>query len=163
VIIYCPVWVDQFGPRTSKTIMMSLLQVTGPLGIVLGYLLTALLIRADISWTISFVIQAIIYGACSIALFFTPNIYYSASIHCMNPNKPEEEKKENDKNQDKDKSSTFNQNDKEEVEDKKQEDIVSLYGHKSKIEFDEAKNFWKNLSRLLKIKVGYLILMNQYF
>jgi hypothetical protein len=90
------------GLELKKTIMMSLLQLTGPLGIVLGYLLTALLIIGGISWTISFIIQAIIYATFSIALSFTPSIYYSAKLHCINPYIPEKIEK-SDNNQDKDK------------------------------------------------------------
>ena len=38
--IYFPVWVDQFGPKTTKTIMMAFIQVASPLGIVIGYAMT---------------------------------------------------------------------------------------------------------------------------
>jgi hypothetical protein len=47
--VFFPVWVDQFGPKKGKAMMISLLQVAVPLGIVLGYLMTALFIDFDIS------------------------------------------------------------------------------------------------------------------
>jgi len=55
ISIYSPIWVDQFGPRNRKTVMMSLIQAASPLGIVLGYGLTAV-IQEYIDWTYSFII-----------------------------------------------------------------------------------------------------------
>jgi MFS family permease len=70
VIIYCPVWVDQFGISNRKTLMMSLLQVTGPVGIVSGYAMTAVFIKSNMSWKSSFQVQAAIYALLSIILIF---------------------------------------------------------------------------------------------
>lgn len=42
ICIYLPLWVDQYGPRHSKSLMLAIQQVSGPLGVVLGYILTAL-------------------------------------------------------------------------------------------------------------------------
>jgi len=36
-----PVWCDQFGIKKKRPIMISILQSGSPLGVVLGYLLTA--------------------------------------------------------------------------------------------------------------------------
>jgi len=44
LIIYFPVWVDQNGPEKSKTMWLTLLQVSVPLGIVLGYALTGVIV-----------------------------------------------------------------------------------------------------------------------
>jgi MFS family permease len=129
--------------------MMSLLQVTGPLGIVSGYILTSLLLKAEISWNISFVIQAILHAVCAFALLFTSNIYYSSTLHCLNP-KQEEEKQVNEKS---DKSQELDRISNKSSSIKKQDDEISIFGHKSKEDFDEAKNFWKNLCQLVKIRV----------
>lgn len=40
ITIYFPVWIDQFGPRKWKTVMMSVFNITSPLGVILGYILT---------------------------------------------------------------------------------------------------------------------------
>lgn len=40
ISIYIPVWIDQFGLRSSKTIMITLFQITSPLGLIVGYLAT---------------------------------------------------------------------------------------------------------------------------
>lgn len=43
ITIYYPVWVDQYGMRTSKTIMMSIFNITSPLGVIFGYVLTMMI------------------------------------------------------------------------------------------------------------------------
>lgn len=40
VTIYFPVWVDQFGPKNWKTIMLTVFNITSPLGVIFGYVLT---------------------------------------------------------------------------------------------------------------------------
>ena len=40
ITIYFPVWIDQFGPRSWKTIMLSIFNITSPLGVMFGYILT---------------------------------------------------------------------------------------------------------------------------
>lgn len=43
ITIYFPVWIDQYGPRKWKTMMLSVFNITSPLGVVLGYILTMLI------------------------------------------------------------------------------------------------------------------------
>lgn len=40
IAIYFPVWVDQFGMRSWKTLMMAIFNITSPLGVVIGFILT---------------------------------------------------------------------------------------------------------------------------
>lgn len=40
VTIYFPVWVDQFGPKAWKTLMLTVFNITSPLGVIFGYVLT---------------------------------------------------------------------------------------------------------------------------
>ena len=40
--IYFPVWCDQFGPKDRKNGMIAYLQICVPLGVVFGYILTAI-------------------------------------------------------------------------------------------------------------------------
>ena len=70
---------------------MSWLQVSGPLGVVLGYALTSILIRNDVHWTNSFVFQSVIYAVLTFIMIFTPKIYYSSTLDCINAPRPEEE------------------------------------------------------------------------
>lgn len=46
---YFPIWVDCFAPKRAKAIMISIIQVGVPVGIVLGYLMTSLLLKFDVS------------------------------------------------------------------------------------------------------------------
>ena len=38
--IYMPVWIDQFGMKSWKTIMMAVFNITSPLGVVIGFIMT---------------------------------------------------------------------------------------------------------------------------
>lgn len=44
MVIYFPVWVDLFAPKSLSTIWMTLLQVAVPLGVTIGYVMTAIII-----------------------------------------------------------------------------------------------------------------------
>ena len=44
MVIYFPVWVDLFAPKYYSTIWMTLLQVAVPLGVTIGYVMTAIII-----------------------------------------------------------------------------------------------------------------------
>lgn len=37
-----PVWCDQFGFKSKKTLMITFIQVGSPLGVVIGFLVTSL-------------------------------------------------------------------------------------------------------------------------
>ena len=63
---------------------MSLLQISSPLGVVLGYAMTTILVRAKIQWTWAFTISAIILAVYGIAIIFFPSIYFSTSLRCVN-------------------------------------------------------------------------------
>ena len=43
-----PVWIDQFGPRNMKTVMMSVFNLTSALGVVIGFILT-MIIKIDLN------------------------------------------------------------------------------------------------------------------
>jgi hypothetical protein len=161
---------------------MSFLQIGSPLGVVLGYTLTMLIIRADVKWQFSFIIQAIIFALFTIVNICLPKIFFSKSLKCINPTnfyleehkKNEkrirvEEKKnldeENNNKNDKELKAESFENDHEGEENKnaviesnkekieeKLEDIVSLYQHKVDND-DKLKTFWRNLCRLARIKV----------
>ena len=74
--IYLPVWCDQYGKKSSNTLMIMMIQLGLPAGIVIGYGIE-MLINA---WEISFLIQGII---CCILAFFMltfPLLYFSFDL-----------------------------------------------------------------------------------
>jgi MFS family permease len=75
-VIYFPVWIDQFGPTKSKTILMTFLQVGVPLGIVIGYGIVSF-IKNNIGWQYGFVAQGAICMISLIICLFIPNVYFS--------------------------------------------------------------------------------------
>jgi len=156
ISIYSPVWVDQYGARNRKTIMMSLLEVTSPLGVVVGYVMTSLLIKSDIYWGWSFIIQAILSAVFVVFIFFLPNIYFSHTLRCINPIEPVvASKKKKEKEEFNQILEDLNKRRQEEEHDRKATDVVSIFQH-GKVEEGEAANFWKALCKLLKVRVFML-------
>lgn len=76
--IYFPIWIDQFGIQTKKTVMMSLIQMASPLGMVLGYTLNTIL--GSDKWKLTLLIEAIsLFFFVSIILFI-PKKYFSKKL-----------------------------------------------------------------------------------
>ena len=90
ISIYLPLWCEQFGVETKKTIMMALIQVAPPLGVLIGYIITTLLnmyltylpyfgdIEKDKRWLFSFYIQSFIIWGISISLLFFSDKYFNS-------------------------------------------------------------------------------------
>jgi MFS family permease len=50
ITIYFPVWIDQYGPKSWKTFMLSIFNVTSPFGVIFGYFLTSMIkLNYDVS------------------------------------------------------------------------------------------------------------------
>jgi MFS family permease len=146
VIIYCPVWVDQYGQSNKKTLMMSLLQVTGPVGVVSGYAMTAVFIKSKMSWKSSFQVQAGIFALLSFIVIFVPDIFFSSNLH--NSKSPEEKEKTKKLENEQNNNSIINQS-------QENSDIVSLFEYVY-VDESEASGFWKNLKLLLKQRIYML-------
>jgi MFS family permease len=147
--IYSPVWVDQYGPRNKKTIMMSILLAATPLGIVLGYSITMLITRAEVSWRVSFILQGVLFGVFVVSIIFIPGNYFSTSLKCMNP--PDyhlENMKKEDEKKLKKSRGTIKIADK-----KKDDDVISLFQYKIDKK-SKILNFWKDLCTLIRVKVN---------
>lgn len=129
ISIYLPLWCDQFGVERRKTLMLALIQVVGPLGVLVGYIVTTLLnmylswlpyfgdIEKNERWLYSFYIQSILIWCISISFIFFPNTYFNSKTRRV-PIEFEEILNKNEKgiNQDVLKRSFFyngNQNSKE--------------------------------------------------
>ena len=76
-----PVWIDIFAPVDKKTIWLTLSQLAVPLGIVLGYGSTAVLV-SNLNWRWSFIIQAFAFVPISLLFIFYPTKYFkSQQVH----------------------------------------------------------------------------------
>lgn len=71
--IYFPVWVDLFGRDDQKTIWLTILQTSVPLGVVLGYGVTAVFDSEFHSWQLSYHLQAFIYLVLFLWFAFIPS------------------------------------------------------------------------------------------
>ena len=67
IIIYFPVWCDQYSPNGKRSMMIALLQMGVPLGVVLGYVLTVIIkntysvIKHLFSGIIRFTFKVLVY------------------------------------------------------------------------------------------------------
>ena len=74
--IYIPVWVDQFGVKPLKTLMMTVINITSPLGQVVGYAIGTF--NVPEKWPYSFaLVGCLIWGIGSI-IIISPTRYFSA-------------------------------------------------------------------------------------
>ena len=73
--IYLPVWVDQYGIYSKKSIMMSLISVPSAFGYLLGYIFAVFT-----SWRSTFRINCLMSGILLICFLFSKSLYFSKSI-----------------------------------------------------------------------------------
>lgn len=87
--IYIPVWVDQFGIKKLKTMMMTVINITSPLGQTVGYVLGT--INEPDKWYLNYmIVGSLILGFGSLLLFF-PSKYFSAKYNFIGYQKEGEE------------------------------------------------------------------------
>ena len=75
--IYVPVYVDQFGVKPLKTIMISICNITSPLGRTLGFAIGTAL--GEIRWRYSFSVVGLILLFLAIIIMFSPPRYFAAA------------------------------------------------------------------------------------
>ena len=75
--IYVPVYVDQFGVKPLKTIMISICNITSPLGRTLGFAIGTAL--GEIRWRYSFSCVGLILLFLAIIIMFSPKRYFAAA------------------------------------------------------------------------------------
>ena len=70
-VIYLPLWCNQYGITNQRSIMLSIGQLTTPLGVFVGYLIASecISINENIGWKFSFVIQSVIIIIMIVLLF----------------------------------------------------------------------------------------------
>ena len=71
--IYIPLYVDTFGTKTTKPIMLSLILLAPPIGVVTGYGITGTCISAGVDWRVSFIIQGATMAFCFFVILLIPN------------------------------------------------------------------------------------------
>lgn len=71
--IYIPLYVDTFGTKTTKPIMLSLILLAPPIGVVIGYGITGICIAAGADWRASFIIQGATMAFCFFVILLIPN------------------------------------------------------------------------------------------
>ena len=74
--IYIPVWVDQFGVKKFKTMMMTIINITSPLGQTVGFVLGT--INEPDKWYLNYMIVGSLILAFGSLLIFFPQKYFSA-------------------------------------------------------------------------------------
>ena len=79
--IYIPVWVDQFGIKKLKTMMMTVINITSPLGQTVGYVLGT--INEPDKWYLNYmIVGGLILGFGSLLLLF-PTKFFSAKYNFL--------------------------------------------------------------------------------
>ena len=79
--IYIPVWVDQFGIKKLKTMMMTIINITSPLGQTVGYVLGT--INEPDKWYLNYmIVGGLILGFGSLLLLF-PSKFFSAKYNFL--------------------------------------------------------------------------------
>ena len=79
--IYIPVWVDQFGIKKLKTMMMTIINITSPLGQTVGYVLGS--INKPDKWYLNYMIVGILILSFGGLLLFFPEKYFSAKYNFL--------------------------------------------------------------------------------
>ena len=77
--IYIPVWVDQFGIKKLKTMMMTVVNITSPLGQTVGYVLGT--INEPDKWYLNYMIVGTLILCFGSLLLFFPHKYFSAKFN----------------------------------------------------------------------------------
>ena len=77
--IYIPVWVDQFGIKKLKTMMMTIINITSPLGQTVGYILGT--INEPDKWYLNYFIVGVLINVFGGILLFFPAKYFSAKYN----------------------------------------------------------------------------------
>jgi len=120
--IYIPVWVDQFGIKKLKTMMMTVVNITSPLGQTVGYVLGT--INEPDKWYLNYCIVGTLILCFGSLLCFFPDKYFSAKFNFIGY---KEEGKEGFVNEPKDwKQTTFFENGEMKVKTKAQGSMLEI-------------------------------------
>ena len=73
--VYMPVWIDQFGIKKYKTLLLTILYMAISMGMILGAWIGTVIFNND--WKKSFICEGLIFIGLSASLFAVPQKYYS--------------------------------------------------------------------------------------
>ena len=73
--VYMPVWIDQFGIKKYKTLLLTILYMAISMGMILGAWIGTVLFNNN--WKKSFICEGLIFIGLSASLFAVPQKYYS--------------------------------------------------------------------------------------
>jgi predicted MFS family arabinose efflux permease len=76
LVVYMPLYIDAFTSRESKSLWMSNNLLAPPLGVMIGYGITAIIIKFLGNWRISFIIQGFSMGLAFIIILFIPTKFF---------------------------------------------------------------------------------------
>ena len=165
LIIYIPVWSDQFGIHKYKSIMLSIIHISSSFGYLFGYAMGSLW-----GWKNAFYVENIlIFSQIVIIILFIPDKYFSKNLMPLKSKKESEQtKKEEEKTKDnidieniEEENNLIDQNiNNDEIKKElKDEDNISLFEDiQTKEKEIKKESILNNLKILLKSKI--FILMN---
>ena len=89
VIIYLPLWCNQYGITNKKSIMISFGQLTTPIGVFTGYLIASICISIDKvnGWKYAFVIQSVVIFLMIFPFFYAPNSVFESKYESFKDDK----------------------------------------------------------------------------
>ena len=73
--VYMPVWIDQFGIKKYKTLLLTILYMAISIGMIVGAWIGTVLFNND--WKKSFICCGVIFLILSVSLFIIPQKYFS--------------------------------------------------------------------------------------
>lgn len=80
VIIYLPLWCNQYGITNKRSIMISFGQLTVPIGVFIGYLIASICISINEvdGWKYAFIIQSIAIFLMMIPFYYAPDSVFES-------------------------------------------------------------------------------------
>lgn len=89
VIIYLPLWCNQYGITNKRSIMLSFGQLTVPIGVFTGYLIASICIsiNSNDGWKYTFVIQSIAIFLMIIPFFYAPESVFESKYESFKDDK----------------------------------------------------------------------------
>jgi MFS family permease len=75
IVVYAPVWVDDFAGEGQAATWMAILQASMPLGVMIGYSTAGFMVNSGWSWRVVILIQVVLLLPPTIGSFFVPKKY----------------------------------------------------------------------------------------